>query len=537
MFSSLAGNLANVPIQNRSSREVPPPTTVKFPDCIPRRSERDCSKSRHDVPLVTKLREIQRPPDVKVEHLEAMRLHVIPDASPEDVIPDGSYLPPKGWNFIPEAQLDGADQSSLRMLNNDRYSPGVKTYVERTKELSISNPAAFRSIRRLPAAPGDSRVRLGNAYEFFRNLELMSSFWVDTSLPPEDQSAESMDVDIRTASVPELPVISPSTSSSQQGHHRTGTGSSMPNEYRVNLLHALTKLVAYDFGCNVSLPRVEPRLHISSPPVDDTRARTSSFPSNISFVFRTPTDRSSARSGIVEGPVVTLSSRPTTGFENPTESLLDLCREITAVLITAQQRARETQSEVRVGEGMWWCTAPRWGGGTGGPIGREGERLEKQEAAEQLAKREGKEDGPSPKRSKKTLSIYDSYRMVRPPSSTWDRKTRYLSIGKEPGVAFDDVFLLSALNHHVSVVRVRVPASLLDRLAGHEEQVGGGEGRREGRREGADEECVMWRSRWYDMFLIEERVAAMRCIWGMMAYLMRKTDTKGAEDKADEKIS
>lgn len=519
--------IANVPLQSTQAREIPPPTAVKFPVYHLSTSD-SAAKSDPRVPLVSKLREIQRPTDVKVEHLEALGLHVITDATPEDVIPDSSCLPPKEWQFLTVDELENADAASVRPLNNGRNFPGVKTYVERVKELSISNEAAFRSIRRLPAVPGEPSVRLGNAYEFFRSLELMSSFWIDTSQEEEDTAADPMDVDMRTSGDPDQPAPTP-TPMHQQINQRTGTGACMPNEYRINLLNALTKLVAYDFGCNVSLPRVEPRLHISSPATSNTPARTSSFPSNVTFVYRTPTDRSSARSGIVEGPLATLSSRPSTGFHSPMDSLLDLSRETIAILLTAQHRAREHQSETRAGEGKWWCTTPRWGGGTGGPIGREGERLEKQEAADELARREGREtEGPSPKRSKKTMSIYDNYRMVRPPSSTWDRKARYLAIGKTPGQPFDDVFLLSALNHHVSLVRARVPSLLLERLAGMEpDDLGGNDGAAAAAADG----LPMWRSKWYDMFIAEDRVEAMRCIWGLMAFLMRKIDSGSAEGR------
>lgn len=186
-----------------------------------------------------------------------------------------------------------------------------------------------------------------------------------------------------------------------------------------------------------------------------------------------------------------------------------------AVLVAAQQRSRETKTEKKPPDNAWWCHKPRWGGGPGGPIGREADKVDEtgaNEAAE--GNSAGDIPGPSPvRRTRKKMSLYDNYRNVRPPSSTWDRKTKYFSIGKPAGATFDDVFLLSCLNHHVSIVRVRVPMRLLDEL--------------EGKHEDVMEKCTMWRSRWYDMFLIEERVEAMTAIWGMMAYLMRKMDGGG----------
>jgi hypothetical protein len=109
------------------------------------------------------------------------------------------------------------------------------------------------------------------------------------------------------------------------------------------------------------------------------------------------------------------------------------------------------------------------------------------------------------------MAIYENYRKLNPPGPTWDRKARYQAIGKAPGEGFDDVFLVSALNHHVCIVRARVPEKLLMILDGGDEKEGW-------------ERIVMWRSKWYDMYLGSERLEAMGIVWGMMAWLMRKID-------------
>jgi len=131
---------------------------------------------------------------------------------------------------------------------------------------------------------------------------------------------------------------------------------------------------------------------------------------------------------------------------------------------------------------------------------------------------------PMPKRVKKSApkdayaQMCENYRKMLPPSSTWDRKTRYMSIGKSKGVDHDDIFLVSALNHHVSIMRARVPNGLLNVLAGSE---------------GNWERLVIWRSKWFDLFLVRERIEAMELVWGMMAWLMRKVE--GDEDGKEEK--
>jgi hypothetical protein len=447
---------------------------------------------------------------------------VISDAQLCDIIPNSSYLPPASWTSMSAEEIEDINRSSMRPLNNGRDSPGAKTYVERVKELSTLNPAAFRTIRRIPCPAGEAPARLGNAYEFFKNLELLTGFWIDTSQPPD------LDPNINSTgsgnSVPQH----------ERLYQRTGTGSQTPPEYRSSLLTALTKLVSYDFGCNVSHPRIEPRLYISSPSntQSSTLTTTSSFPTNLSFVYRTPTVRASARAGLVEGPLAALCSRPTTIFSTKQDSVLDLCREVASILVTAQQRARESKEEKKLPDDLWWCHKPRWGGGPGGPIGREADKVD--EAADVTVAGGGRAGAsvsansfPSPtKKSRKTMTLYDNYRMVRPPSSTWDRKAKYMAIGKPVGTEYDDIFLLSALNHHVSVVRVRVPMSLMAELEGEADS-----------RDRRKEPCVMWRSKWYDMFLVADRVEAMTCIWGMMAFIMRRVKGSSETQKAGEEAN
>lgn len=455
---------------------------------------------------------------------------MISDALPQDIVTDASFLPSVDeWSSVNPEDLEEVNIESRKPLNNGNLSPGVKTYLERRNELSIDNTAAFRTIRRIPAPTGEVAARLGNAYEFFKNLEFFSGYWPDTSLPPEPEPSSS-DADESLEQEKQEP------SHHLRTHTRTGNGAQLPPDYRQQLVTAFIKLVAYDFGCNVSFPRCEPRLHLTPPTTSTTPP--SYFNSSATFIYRTPTDRSSARAGVVEGPVAAVSCRASTGFSTDAESHLDFAREVVAVLLTAQQRAREHKAEKRFGEAKWWTTTPRWGGGPGGPIGREsdkvdelgGSSLEKEDvllgnatsgerviaaAAAEARRAIGGINGPSPsKRTKKSgskggnLQIYDNYRKMLPPSSSWDRKARYCAIGKTDGQGSDDVFLVSALNHHVSIVRARVPDKLLDILDGGD---------------GIEWERVeMWRSKWYDLFLAKERIEAMHLVWGMMSYLMRK---------------
>lgn len=113
------------------------------------------------------------------------------------------------------------------------------------------------------------------------------------------------------------------------------------------------------------------------------------------------------------------------------------------------------------------------------------------------------------------MAVYENYRKMNPPSATWDRKARYSAIGKVPGKGYDDIFLMSALNHHVSIVRARVSEKLLSVL--------------DGGMEDEWERLEIRRTKWYDLYLKEERVEAMGCVWGVIAWLMRKVETPEAQ--------
>lgn len=549
-----------------TARKIPDPTPIVFPSFAPQAEESPpATSSPEHTPLVALLQTIQRPTDIQLSHFEALGLHVISDASPEDILPDPSYLPPiDKWISTPPEDLEAATIASKKPLNNGNLSPGLQTYLERRNELSIDNTAAFRTIRRIPPPTGETAVRLGNTYEFFKNLELLSGYWIDTSLPPKPEATEEeKEKEARDPTPPHL-----------RTHQRTGTGAQLPPEYRQHLLTAFIKLVAYDFGCNVSFPRVEPRLHLTPPPTSNFPS--SYFNSGAQFIYRTPRDRASARTGVVEGPLAAVSCRTTTVFATETDERLDLAREVIAALLTAQQRAREGKEEIRFGEGKWWTTVPRWGGGPGGAIGKEsdktpstdepistkilGEKIDPAIAAATTAisnaagqvmqvperlgisdvKRADRRINPSisglppSKKSKRggakegNMAIYENYRKMLPPSSNWDRKTRYEAIGKVKGVGYDDIFLVSALNHHVSIVRIRVPVRLLEVLGGSAVDE---KGRDWGR-------VMAWRSRWFDLFLVSDRVEGMGLVWGMMAWLMRAVDeaSAGGSDENNKSV-
>ena len=438
--------------------------------------------------------------------LLAIGLDLKLDVDEKDLIPDASNIPDfRHWSTLTPEQARTHDGKERRQLRNGNVSPGCHVYLERKRELSNANENAFRTVRRIAPPKGKQQARLGNAYEFFRCLELLTTFWDDTSQPKTAELPPSHELAMPDVATSQREDAS-ATDREPRNATRTSAGQSMPPEYRTNLLNAFIKLVAYDFGCNVSMARVEPRLHLQSSP--SNRQRKSYTPSNCQFVFQSPMTREAARAGTVYGPVAAVSARRTVNFAEPdaeTAQSSDLAREVIAALVAAQHRDREGKEEKRFGHEQWWTTKHRWGGGSGGPIGREMNR-------DTAMGDNGPDSGPTMKRARKTLPIYDNYRMVRPPASSWDRKTKYEAIGRVCGATYDDVFVISSLFHHVSFLRVRVPIRLLEVLEGSPEPD------TTKRSWGV---VRAWRSPWYDFFDVGQRLAAMQMMWAVMAYQMR----------------
>ncbi|TLD17555.1 uncharacterized protein PgNI_00476 [Pyricularia grisea] len=637
-------------------KDVPPPTPVNLPSYLPRFAahqgggidQADDNEGHLDspkVPLVKLLRTIIRPADVSEKHFEALGVHVVPNVAIQELIPDPSVLPNfADWEAMDHARACDINQSTRVRICNGNMSPGVEIYQDRMRELLTPNEAAYRSVRRMKPVPGQVQARLGNSYEFFRNLEVVSTYWDDTSAVlagkvANPTSTATGEVAAQGTTQAEGNVQAKATE--EVIFYRTGSGTQMPPEYRINVTNSFLKLVAYDFGCSVTGPRIEPRLYLNSPSilaptpdntsdpkstsVQDVAALSQSVPSpgpssyfssDCTFIFRTPRTREAARQGLCEGPVAAVSARHTTTFppSDPTnstqsthpDSVVDLAREIVAALVTAQHRAREGHIERRIGKDSWWATKKRWGGGTGGPIGREvelssatststgtteggdrrssggnkgrsrpaaslAEPIKSSLAGEEPARpvsdpnsetgpnrkiggpiihaaspssspspsaggRKSIQHHPMPhlaprvrtKSRRTTLAIYDNYRMVRPPAAAWDPKTRYSPIGRIPGADFDDIFVVSALFHHISFLRVRVPTRLLEVLDGAPDNMNKGSTCGDKARSwgGLD----VYRTQWYDLFLAEDRVAAMKVVWAMMAYLMRATDDGNGDD-------
>lgn len=127
--------------------------------------------------------------------------------------------------------------------------------------------------------------------------------------------------------------------------------------------------------------------------------------------------------------------------------------------------------------------------------------------------------------------VPEKYIKLDPPASTWEKHVEYMQIGKDKRSQYDDIYLVSSLNHHVSILRFRVAQQYTDLISS-----GGASTSNTSTAEGTASSEQPWfvlsvqRSRWYDLLKVDDRAEAMRGIWGVLAWLMRNTDSEGEED-------
>jgi hypothetical protein len=224
------------------------------------------------------------------------------------------------------------------------------------------------------------------------------------------------------------------SSGSYRGY-RIGNGAEMPDQYRIDCVRAFLEPVAWAFGVTLSPHRRPPVLTL-----EHVR-----FPVRMSSVAWRP-DRAKARQGYVEGPVLGVQCRADVNFgatgKLEVQSTLDTVRELGGLLLLAQERAREGKSEKRGGEGKWWTTKERWGGGPGGEVGEAVGAIDTlaKDAAVKLEEKpvERARDGSKVRRRPAPAEIWKTLRSNNP---LWDPKVTYEAVGKNTSHEWDDVGL------------------------------------------------------------------------------------------------
>ena len=82
--------------------------------------------------------------------------------------------------------------------------------------------------------------------------------------------------------------------------------------------------------------------------------------------------------------------------------------------------------------------------------------------------------------------------------------------------------MVSSLNHHVSLLKLHVHSAYLDYIT---------HGKLPDGQPSDPDWCSpkLQRTRWFDLFNVDDRTEAMRGFWGVMSYLLRAKDG-GQED-------
>ncbi|MCJ1389826.1 hypothetical protein MMC18_002683 [Xylographa bjoerkii] len=575
-----------LPEDDKPRQSPPPATPVKFPCHEPK--ELSCYAENAEIDLLKLYSPIRKLGHLKPKHVSALNLKINRDVSldqlfPEHYLPSSGWG--KNPGFGNSTGISSASVSATSMLRNGTITPGHQAYHARMKELLADNEDAYRAINRRPPRPGRSAARPAHLRKFYIALQIVGEFW-DTSLdgpapsfddvtnagssphsavvtdePPytpqsknisnEHQSSSKLIkrdyvvsqssgsgepypnatsktslVPASHASIPIAPspprlpspaeALSGVTQNTYTGR-RTSTGSQMPAQYRHNLLKEFLEPILWVFGCRYETPRTQPHLYF----------RNLRIPVDLSgVVYCNPKERPSSIIGSLEGPLLGIQGRHNTMFgeEDGQSDVVDLLREVGAMLLIAQERSREGMDEVIPNVDKWFVTKPRWGGGTGEAIG-EPLRLA---CDEDVINQQGKYDGmsnlseelPTKKRSQEKRAKVEMNReaakkenlrkSTMPPSTRWDSRIKYERIGKDAESEFDNIYLISSVNHHVCIVRLLVHPAYLSYLANGGDPLGQ-----------PWFQLQMDRSKWFDLLVVEDRIEAMKGIWGVLAWLMR----------------
>lgn len=258
---------------------------------------------------------------------------------------------------------------------------------------------------------------------------------ISTDTLPARPSAAKVPWAANMPSVAEKPV---DLSKGSYRGYRIGNGADMPDQYRLECVRGFLEAISWAFGVTLSPHRRPPVLCIGNV----------RFPVRMNTVgWKSPKDRMAARRGILEGPVLGVQCRPDVfGLSDniQAKSLLDVARELGGMLLIAQERAREGKTEKRAGQGKWWTSKPRWGGGPGGETAEAVDTVPtsastSDTSVEKAAKVTQKLSARQKPGMRRRPNMSEHWKILRPSATLWDPKVMYEATGKERGSDWDEV--------------------------------------------------------------------------------------------------
>jgi hypothetical protein len=454
-------------------RDPPPPATeISFPHHV-------CSGNQHwnaDTPpanLEALFCKVRHPSRASITDLN---LSGPTECALEDLVPNRANGTSYASSASPEdaptlaSYADAAKADPIAELKR-------KDFKDRCDELALDNDTGYRIITKTFKAETKPR-RLGGMRKFWESLESMSHYW-DSSLdqyysverdeeqvqsnkrPRLDQ--DSTELELGKTDIPEQnqsPLGTPSADTATLSNMPNGNpdperannmrykgrrkyaGSTMPEDLLINTVRGFMEGVVWPFQATVSAPRPLPRVKFGrvNVPVRQTAA-----------VYMVPEERIKARQGWRRGPLMGLlvqarmepkqiqHSEPTLSSE--------FLREIGTLLHLAQERQHEGKPRVKQGEGKWWTTKPRWGGGPGGETPDE---VDNTDIVQAIEARMGSTEAGSEnmllagKRPKSRPFLI--WKQVKCGANPWDPKTDYEAIGRDRSSPFDEVSASQLIN-------------------------------------------------------------------------------------------
>ncbi|KAF2115296.1 hypothetical protein BDV96DRAFT_612646 [Lophiotrema nucula] len=425
------------------------------------------------------------------------------------------YLPPKPGPAQPNKSEEESTNPPRNTINGSTISNGAEAHSNPVTpdEEPRKKARTAGEVSETPALPTSTTGCATGIVEPTSSTSISSSQALPARLaPPKVPWAVNMR---QTSEKP------PDFSNGSYRGYRIGNGAEMPDQYRLDCVRSFLEPVAWAFGVTFVPHRRPPILCL-----EHVR-----FPVRMNSVaWRGPADRLKARQGFLEGPLLGIQCRPDTDFGSTgnleADSVLDIVRELGGMLLLAQERDREGRTEKRAGDGKWWTTQHRWGGGPGGEVG-EGLNPNSSIPEDPISPTSPLDDKSVRQRAgfkdrRPRASPAEIWKVIRSGNPIWDPKIVYEAIGKDKASDWDEVFMVSSLNHHISILKLRVHRSYIRYLT-------------EGTLPDETPSDARWfspvltRTRWYDLFSIDDRTEAMRGMWGVIGYLMR-SQQKGKAD-------
>lgn len=347
-------------------------------------------------------------------------------------------------------------------LHNGRAFPTDEEFEVRSKEIMLPNAMAYGILA--GKTRGDKNApRLMQFRRFWEGLDSMANYW-DTSLdeyiPPGEGYDSEHSSHVSPLSTPPLPGTRrpvrsafaeaecprSTVSATQDGKdestgtyrgYRMSNGANMPEQHRVDTIRAFLEPITWPFGFTIQQPRRPSILTIGNV----------KLPVRLSHsVWRIPKERERAQGRWIEGPLMGISCRNETDFTpNSVASKVDITHELVALLLIAQARAREGRAETHSGEGKWWTSVPRWGGGTGGEAG-DGRADEDNNLSDEDARSKSNDPASStgaPADRKKSFGkrpdLHEVWNTLKVGAGHWDPKADYQRLGQDTGTEWDQV--------------------------------------------------------------------------------------------------